>query len=245
MKYLLTILAIVLAVTALTIFSFWPEKATEPQDILVTVNGHAIPKSVLEQKKYLSSYHSKDDQAILDTIIINELLLQEAQRLGIDKEPAFRAAVQEYYEQSLIKILIDRQFSKMDIAATDQEVDRYIANHGKVFTFTRLPATGTENPGQTARQKSVLFDDLSDSLKLLLGNMNEGEVVTDFYTGNELISFRLDKIEPGPDRGPFYENRESVRKKITNYKKEKALRSWIKKLRDQADITTPEGKRKP
>lgn len=238
MKYLLTLAIIVIAVTAGTLMYNWPKQHISDKDILVTVNGHSLPKSLLAEKKSLSGYHSKDDQTIVDTIIINELLIQEAQKRGIDREPKFRSAVQEYYEQSLIKILIDRQFSDVNIEATDDEVDRYIANFGKFFTFTRL----IEDKGEMSKipeQRSLLFDDLSDSLKLMLGNMKVGDVVTDYFTGNEVISFRLDKIEPAPGQEPFHGNRDAIRKIITNYKKEKALTAWIKKLRDQAKISFP------
>jgi len=245
MKYLLTVLAIILAVTAVTVFYLWPEPESIETNILVTINGHNLPQSVLDQKKEQSGYHSKDDKAILDTIIINELLLQEAQRQGIDKEPKFRIAVQNYYEQSLIKILIDRQFSDTKNEATDKDIDQYISNYGKIFTFSRLPEKNSADPSQIPQQKSILFDDLSDSLKLMLGAMKEGEVVTDFYTGNEVVAFRLDKIEPGPDQEPFIGNRKSIKKIITNNKKEKALTSWIKELRDRATITTPNKAEKP
>lgn len=240
MKYLLTILAIVISVSILTIFYLWPEPETAEKDILVTVNDHNIPRSVLEQKKMQSGYHSKDDKAIIDNIIINELLLQEAQRQGIDKEPNFRISVQNYYEQSLIKILIDRKFSDTETKITDEDIDRYISNYGKLFTFTRLPESTSTDTSQEAEQKTVLFDDLSESLKLMLGGMKEGDIVTDFYTGSEVVSFRLDKIEPDPTQEPFTGNRESIRKIITNYKKERALTDWIKELRDKATITTPD-----
>ena len=245
MKYLLSVLAIVLAVTAVTAFFLWPEPETIKEDILVTVNGHSLPRSLLDQKKAQSGYHSKDDKAILDTIIINELLLQEAQRIGIDKEPTFRISVQNYYEQSLIKILIDRQFSETGIEATDQDVDQFISNYGKMFTFTRLPENNSGDSSQEPQQRTILFDDLADSLKLMLGGMKVGDVVTDFYTGNEVVSFRLDSIEPGTAQEPFLGNRESIRKIITNNKRERALTAWIKKLRDQATITNPDKTEKP
>ena len=245
MKYLLTVLAIVLAITAVTVFYHWPGPETVEEDILVTVNGHNLPQSMLDQKKAQSGYHSKDDKAILDTIIINELLLQEAQRIGIDKEPEFRISVQNYYEQSLIKILIDRQFSDTKNQATEKDIDQYISNYGKIFTFTRLTGDNSADSSQVPQQKSVLFDDLSDSLKLMLGGMKEGDVVTDFYTGSEVVSFRLDMIEPSPDQEPFTGNRESIRKIITNHKKERALTAWIKEVRDRATITTPNKTEKP
>ena len=245
MKYLLTVFAIVLGISALTVFYLWPEPESIQENILVTVNGHDLPQSILDHKKTQSGYHSKDDKAILDTIIINELLLQEAQRQGIDKEPEFRISIQKYYKQSLIKNLIDRQFSDTKNDVTDEDIDQYISNYGKIFTFSRLPQNNSADSNQVLQQKSVLFDDLSDSLKLMLGTMEVGAVVTDFYTGNEVVSFRLDKIEQGPEQEQFNGNRESVKRIITNYKKEKALTSWIKELRDRATITTPNKAEKP
>lgn len=244
MKYLLTIFFIVLALTAVTLFYNWPKPEMNDEDILVTINGHNLPQSMLAEKKSLTGYHSKDDKAILDTIIINELLIQEAQRRGIDREPKFRSAVQEYYEQSLIKILIDRQFSDMDVQATEEDVDNYIGNFGKIFTFTRLSEDDTDS-SRIPEQRSLLFDDLSESLKLMLGGMKTGDVVSDYFTGNEVVSFRLDKIEPGPEQETFHGNRDSIRKLITNYKKEKVLTAWIKELRDQATITIPNTEKKP
>ena len=245
MKYLLTVLAIVVAVTIITVFFLWPEPETVQEDILVTVNGHNLPRSLLEQKKQQSGYHSKDDKAILDNIIINELLLQEAQRQGIDKEPSFRISVQNYYEQSLIKILIDRKFSDTEMTATDEDIDRYISNYGKIFTFSRLPEESSASAEEVTEQRSVLFDDLSDSLKLMLGNMKVGDTVTDYYTGSEVVSFRLESIEPAPVQEPFTGSRDSINRIITNYKKERALTEWIKSLRDKATITTPAKTEKP
>ncbi len=241
MKYLLTLLAVVLAVTSVTVFYLWPEPGgITDKEILVTVNGHSLPRSLLDRVKTQSVNHSKNDKAILDNIITHELLLQEAKRLNIDKEPAFRISVQNYYEQSLIKILIDRQFSDTKIKVTDQDIDRYISNYGKIFTYTRLPGNNSHGSGRKPEQRSILFDDLSDSLKLILGGMKYGEVVTVFNTGGEATSFRLDKIEPGPDQESFHGNRELIRKIISNYKKERALTAWIKKLRDRSTIIIPD-----
>ena len=239
MKYLFTLLAIVLAVTSVTAFYLWPKPEIINKDILVTVNGHSLPLSLLDQKKAQSGNHRKDNKAILDDIIIHELLLQEAQRLNIDKEPSFRRSVQNYYEQSLIKILIDRQFRDTKTKVTDQDIDRYISNYGKVFTYTRLPGNNSHGSSQKPEQRSILFDDLSDSLKLILGSMQCGDVVTDFGTDGGAISFRLDRIEPGPEQESFHGNRKLIRKIISNYKKERALTAWIKKIRDRATIIIP------
>ncbi len=238
MKYIFTLLVIVAAVSAVTVFYLWPEPEIITEDVLVIVNGHSLPRSVLEQKRKESGYHSKDDKALLDTIIINELLLQEAQRLKIDREPDFRHSVQSYYEQSLIKILIDRQFSEKGGEVTEKDVDRYISNYGKMFTFSRL-SENKEKDGNQEEQKTVLFDDLSAPLQLMLGDMNIGDEEIYFQTGSEVFSLRLDNIEQGAMQEPFVGHRESIRRIIINHRREKALTSWIKGLRDQATITTP------
>jgi len=156
MKYLLTLLAIVLAITSVTVFYLWPEPEITNKNILVTVNGHSLPRSLLlDRKKEQSGNNSKDDQATLDNIITHELLLQEAKRLNIDKEPTFRMSVQSYYEQSLIKILIDRQFHNTKTEVTDQDIDRYISNYGKIFTYTRL--TGGNSHGSSPKPNNDLF----------------------------------------------------------------------------------------
>ena len=240
MKYILTLFAVILAVSAVTAYVLWPEPEMLEEDILVTVNGHNLPRSVLEQKKKQSGYHSKDDKALLDTIIINELLIQEAQRLAIDKEPSFRHSVQNYYEQSLIKILIDRQFSDTEGEVTKEEIDRYISNHGKIFTFSKLSGSDETDLNTVEQQKTALFDDLSDSMKMMLSGMKIGEQEIYFQTGNETFALRLDKVEPGPaEQEPYFENRKWIKKSIKNYKREKALTSWIKELRDRATITIP------
>ncbi len=245
MKYILTLLAVIIAVSAVSAYYLWPEPEIVTEDILVTVNGHNLPKSVLEQKKKQSGYHSKDDRALLDSIIINELLLQEAQRLQIDKESSFRLSVQDYYEQSLIKILIDRQFSVSTSKATDKDIDRYISNHGKMFTFSRLSGDHESDSRQKAQQKTVLFDDLSASLKIMLSGMGAGEEEIYYQTGSEILSLRLDRVVQGPEQEPFAGNRESIRRIIDNYQRERAMTSWIKEIRDRATITIPRETGKP
>jgi len=239
MKYLLTLLIIIVSITAVTFFYLRPEPKTVDKDILVVVNGHSLPRSLLEQKNYRSGHLGKDDKEIVDSIIINELLLQEAQRLNIDKEPNFRLSIQNYYEQSLIKTLIDRQFSDLKIMVTDQEIDRYISNYGKIFTYTRFSEKKLDDSLKKQQQRSVHFAELSDFLKMMLGDLKEGERINDFSDSNEVISYRLDKIEQVPVQEPYMEKRESIRKIITNYKQERAVTAWIIGLRDQATIIYP------
>ena len=239
MKYVRTLLFIVTVITAVTVYYLWPEPEITEGNVLVIVNGHTIPRTVLKQRKAEGRYHNKTESEIIDAVIINDLLLQEAQRLNMDKEPGFRRAVENYYEQSLIKILIDRRMNAIQGSATDEEVDRFIGNYGKIFTFTKLSDDEISSVDQGGESRSLLFDDLSDSLKILLSDMDLGDVRTKFNTSNGVISFRLDKIEAAKAPPQFDGNRERVKKIISNYKREQSLTAWIEKLRDQATIKIP------
>lgn len=243
MKYLLTIIIIVLTITVITVYFNWPEQDITEEDVLVIVNNHKLPRSLLDQKRSHGGHHGEGDhQALLDTIIINELLIQEAQRLKIHLEPSFRQSVQNYYEQSLIKILIDRQFNDMKVNVSDEEIDRYISNYTRIFTYTLLTEKNSTEPDFT---KSVPFIELSDFLKLTLNSLAPGESATVYSNSGETTSYRLDKSEPNPDLHPYRGNRESAREIIANYKQERELTAWIKELRDQANIIFPDQTEKP
>jgi len=63
----------------------------------------------------------------LENIIIRKLVLQEAQKQGLDKQKDFLKAIENFWEQSLLTIVIDkktREFAK-DLYVTEAELKRY------------------------------------------------------------------------------------------------------------------------
>lgn len=51
--------------------------------------------------------------ALLDDIIIRKVLIQEAQRQGLDKQKPFMREIERYWEQSLIKLLLKKKSEEM------------------------------------------------------------------------------------------------------------------------------------
>lgn len=239
MKYLYIILIIILAVTAHTVYTLWPEKEVAQNDAVVTINGHSLTRELLRNQAHGSSYH-EDDKALLDSLITRELLIQEAQNQEIDKEPGFRKALKTYYEQSLIKILMDRQYGKASATVTDEETNRYLGNYGKKFTYTQFPMTESYPPKILIEQgvpTKVLFDDLSDSMKMILSSMKPGETKELVNDLDAREAVRLDKITPtGAIKSFDPAERQAVEEMLIEFKKQQDINSWIRELRSKASI---------
>ena len=63
----------------------------------------------------------------LDGLIEKEVLLQEAQRQGIDREKDFMKSIENYWEQALLRILLERKSKEISglIHVYDNEIEEY------------------------------------------------------------------------------------------------------------------------
>ena len=235
MKYLLTIVILVLASTVLTLLYLWPENKSVPENTVVSVNGRNFSRDFFDALDKKRGYHDETRKDMVDAVITRELLIQEARRLGIDREEPFRTSLKNYYEQSLIKILTDRQYKKLQVDVSEQDIDAYISCFGKIYTFTILPTGGEQNT--LPRQRSALFDDLADPLRLLLSELKPGEAKEQFDTGSQVGKIRLDRVEPVPNYQPDETvNRQHIRTLLTEQKRSKRISSWMNDLRSKASI---------
>ena len=240
MKYLYTILAIIGAATILTIFFILPEKRTPQKDIAISINGHDFAKDTItaEGKKY--GYHDDQKSEVFDTLITRELLIQEAERQDIHKEESFRRSLKNYYENSLVKTLLDRQNSKLQVTVTDVDIDNYIDFLGKIVTFTRLEKI-PQYVAQVATAKGLtntaLFSELATPVRLLLSSLQPSEFGVRYDTGTENYALRLDSVQPAPDHAAKAVDKQRVREMLEEYQKEQQMKRWLLELRQNAKIT--------
>jgi hypothetical protein len=244
MKYLFTIIGIVLVASLLTLYFVWPEKPQPQANVAVTVNGHDFARNTITAEGAKSGYHSGDYEALLDSVITRELLIQEAQRQEIDKEVSFRDSLKTFYEQSLIKTLMDRQYNEMVVTVTDTEIDTYLSLVGRMVTFTRLPVSSTPPyaPASTeGPQNEVMFDDLSESLQILLAGLNPGETAIKFDTGSERYAIRLDKVQKVEGMEITPPERAHIIEMLEENKRQQQITRWLDDLRKKASITIHNG----
>lgn len=69
----------------------------------------------------------------LDGLIDKEILLQEAQRQGIDREKDFMKSIENYWEQALLRILLERRSKEIAglVNVYDSEIEEYYKNSGE------------------------------------------------------------------------------------------------------------------
>lgn len=239
MKYIYIIFAIVIVTTLLSLSFLWSDNKPPEKDIIFTINGNSYNRETITSQYSKFGYHADDNSGLVDTAITRELLIQEAQQQDIDKEPDFRASLQNYYENALIKILLDRQNDVIQVEVTEKEIDNYVYFADKRVFFTkldRIPESQEQAKDIPGLPIKAIFDELALPLKTLLSSLSPGSYKVKFDTGHEQYAIRLDDVQPNPDENIVIPDREGIRAILADYKREQMLSEWSSDLRNQAEI---------
>jgi len=76
----------------------------------------------------------------LDGLIDKEVLLQEAQRQGIDREKDFMKSIENYWEQALLRMLLERKSKEVSslIHVYDNEIEEYYKSSGEDLPLVKV-----------------------------------------------------------------------------------------------------------
>lgn len=218
-----------------------------PVDPALTVNKKVISKE--ELKRQLSSdscEHNYKD--LVNSIVVKELLLQEAIRIGINKEAAFVESIKTYYEQSLIKTLADRKYDELAPVIPEGMIERYRQLSGKKIHFTLFTYQSLDDfkQGRIMQQKpdAILFSFLSTYLRYKTLELTPGETSEPFPSfmpesgmDRNYMVFRLDKIEDTVQAPEPETDTEMIKALITDQKKEALMSDWIESLKKKASVS--------
>ncbi len=102
--------------------------ARSPQEnIVVKINDYEITKAEFERAFKDSGFGRADTlesrKEFLNNLVNQKLILQEAQRKDLDKDPNFLKMIEKYWEQSLLKLAIDRKSKQISGAVSVSDVD--------------------------------------------------------------------------------------------------------------------------
>lgn len=102
---------LILAFLSLFIFACQGRRADE--NVLARVNDYEITKEEFEEE-FKESMLGMDDtlksrKEFLNQLINRKIILQEAQAQGLDKEQGFLKLIEKFWEQSLLKVALDRK----------------------------------------------------------------------------------------------------------------------------------------
>ncbi|MCP4117788.1 MAG: hypothetical protein GY737_20800 [Desulfobacteraceae bacterium] len=190
-------------------------------------------------KIYKSSPYSGHMAGIIDSVITNELLIQEAIAQGIHKEERFRESVENFYEQSLIKLLIDRKFDSLKPEITQDMIDRYMELSGKDVTYKKMVYQNLENAklGKMERSETITkhFEDLSAELKYIFVVLEPGRTSAPMNMEKNYICCRLISSKPSSDEDCVTDV-EEIRDFLVHQKKSALFAKWMDTLYENADI---------
>jgi len=76
----------------------------------------------------------------MDRLLEKEILLQEAQRLGLDREKDFMKTIESYWEQALLKLLLEKKSNEIlgFIHVYDNEIEEYYRDSEERLPLSRV-----------------------------------------------------------------------------------------------------------
>ena len=106
-------------------------------EVLATVNGKAISKddvnTILKAQRMSFDKLPKNQQKqLLNKLIERELLVNVAHKAGVEKDPEFVKALENYKKDLSIRVWMDKIYKRTLIS--DSEANKYYQEHKKEFT---------------------------------------------------------------------------------------------------------------
>ncbi len=241
MKYIYYIIGFMIIFSGLAVYGLFNTRVEISKHAL-SINDRIISKVELE-KMMAGQPHQMNREMFIESVIDKQLLIQEAVKNNINNEESFRRSVENFYEQSLISVLLDRKFKSLIVDVTDDEIAKY-----EQFIKNRLFLTKMIYPGlqdaqdrtnETIQKIELNFIDLSDDLKFIVLNLEKGQLSKPETTYFGVFIYRLDDIQKikKPGIGDFEEfDIKRVSLYIQDKKKEALMEEWTDKIRENAEI---------
>jgi len=132
------------------------------------ITAEDFKRRIDEQSPFLRARYNtlERKKELLEALIRNELLAQEAQREGLDKSPTVREATKRAMIQELIKKQLDEKMSGADIADQelkafyDAHVDDYVKPELARVYHIFLPAKDAKEKAQARAKATALLKDI-------------------------------------------------------------------------------------
>ncbi len=101
-----------------------PPAAIKIGNIIVTADGF---ERAFKGSPYAAEDTSDSRNQFLSNYITRLLILKEAEKTGLAKDPEFLRSVELFWQQSLIKLMLDKKIKEMSLNAkvTDKEIGDY------------------------------------------------------------------------------------------------------------------------
>jgi peptidyl-prolyl cis-trans isomerase C len=130
-------------------------------DEVATVNGQPISKAAFEEalaglppqmQERMSTPEGK--ASLLDDLITQEVLVQEAKKLGVEKDPAVKSRLEETRRQILVQAVIEK-IAESEV--TDDKAKAYYQSHKDEFKQVRAShiVVDTEDQAKDVKKRAA------------------------------------------------------------------------------------------
>ena len=239
MKYIYYVIAVMILFSGWAIYGLLGNhiKVSEPY---LSINDRVISKAEFDKMMEKKPPHLSRE-LFIEAIIDRQLLIQEALKMKIEKEESFRRSVENFYEQSLINVLLNRKLNSTSVEATENEISRYKNLMEKELVITKIIYPGLKDAKNKTnginRKINSYFRDLSDNLKFILLHLKKGKWSKPIWTSSGVFVYRLDDVK---------DIQRTIKLKpldvkhislfIKNEKKSRFLKEWTDRIRGAAKI---------
>ena len=224
----------------------------------LTVEDFKEGVNPLLMKKYSAYSAIQQKDQVLEELITKEVLLQEAQRLNLDKQKSFMKEIEGYWEQALMKSLINRklqEFSPLVQVNSKDILEEYARM--KIRIYTQMVLFNSKLDAEKLSKAAINFDEVKQALKAkivwespddwytanelpqkledVLFSMKAGEVSVPVEYNGSWIVIRILNEEP-QQIGTLEELKPRITEAIIRKKKELLLANWILGLRSKANV---------
>ncbi len=242
MKYIYYIVAIMIIFSGLAAFGLF-ETRLEISKPFLSINDRIITEDEFEKMSHAKTSHIMTREQFVESVITKQLLIQEAIKMDINKEESFRSAVESFYEQSLITILLDRKLDSLVVDVSNDEIAKYEAFIQNKLFLTKMMYPSLKDAQQkrneTIEKIEADFIDLSDDLKFIVLNLNIGESSKSKMSDFGILVYRLDNIQK-IEKSEVDQTKNFDIKRVSLFiqdkKKEQIMDEWIDALRETAEI---------
>ncbi len=253
--------------TMLGCASLPPEKEPEKAGVLALIDGEPVTTGDLEyslqiahRREKLSATKKLDIPQYVQKLIDDRLIVQEAFRMGIDRDPVIQGKISDYVlRESVVRLYNEEVVEKA--AVTDEDSKKYFEEHFEVFTLDIIE-TSTEQdamailaalqrgepfetysrqypsslPREEGKQYVFSRNSMPASIRSAVDGLRTGEVSSVISSGDRYSIIKLLSLQTqsGED---LANTKKRIKNQLKNQKIKERSDAYLAQLRNEAGIT--------
>lgn len=235
MKYIVYIIFIAV-IASFSFFYFPTSSSNTDQSYVIRIDGRCISSTEIAELKQHSPSLFDQSGYLPESLIMREILIAEALRQKVDQEESFHHRIKTFYEQSLVKNLVDRQMASIHYSPTTEEFAAYTDLLGRTIELDLVPiASSAQSIVAEPEHLSGSYLDLSAAIRMEILFLKPGVPSAPFHLFGQNYVIIVQHIG---EKDPLFDNYDDDRDLavIKEYRRQQIFSQWQESLMAQAKI---------